>query len=124
MKLLAGNSNRGLARAVAEYLKIDLTKARIERFADLEVFVEIQENVRGQDVFILQSTSYPANDNLMELLISHRCPLSGLGLADHGGHPVFRLCAAGSQTGPAHADLGEARRQHDPRRRCGPRARA
>ena len=70
MKLLAGNSNRGLAKAVAEYLKTDLTKARIERFADLEVFVEIQENVRGQDVFVLQSTSFPANDNLMELLIS------------------------------------------------------
>jgi len=69
MKLLAGNSNRGLAKAVAGYLKTDLTKARIERFADLEVFVEIQENVRGQDVFVLQSTSYPANDNLMELLI-------------------------------------------------------
>ena len=69
MKLLAGNSNRGLAQAVAEYLKTDLTKARIERFADLEVFVEIQENVRGQDIFVLQSTSFPANDNLMELLI-------------------------------------------------------
>jgi ribose-phosphate pyrophosphokinase len=69
MKLLAGNSNRELARAVAEYLKLPLTKARIERFADMEIFVEIQENVRGQDVFLLQSTSFPANDNLMELLV-------------------------------------------------------
>lgn len=69
MKLLAGNSNLGLAAAIGEYLELSLTKVRIERFADLEIFVEIQENVRGQDVFIVQSTSYPTNDNLMELLI-------------------------------------------------------
>jgi ribose-phosphate pyrophosphokinase len=69
MKLLSGNSNRELAHAVADYLKLDLTRARIERFADMEIFVEIQENVRGQDMFLLQSTSFPANDNLMELLV-------------------------------------------------------
>jgi ribose-phosphate pyrophosphokinase len=69
MKLLAGNSNKGLANAIADYLELPLTKARIERFADMEVFVEIQENVRGQDVFVIQSTSFPANDHLMELLI-------------------------------------------------------
>ena len=69
MKLLAGNSNRTLATAIAEYLDIPLTKAQVRRFADNEVFVTIDENVRGEDVFVIQSTSYPANDNLMELLI-------------------------------------------------------
>ena len=69
MKLLAGNSNRSLAQAIAEYLDIPLTRAQVRRFADNEVFVTIDENVRGEDVFVIQSTSYPANDNLMELLI-------------------------------------------------------
>jgi ribose-phosphate pyrophosphokinase len=69
MKIIAGNSNRPLAEAVAAYLNIPLSKASIRRFADMEVFVEIHENMRGEDVFILQSTSYPANDNLMELLV-------------------------------------------------------
>ncbi|MBN9532659.1 MAG: ribose-phosphate pyrophosphokinase [Alphaproteobacteria bacterium] len=69
MKLLAGNSNRPLAEAIAQYLKLPLTKAAVRRFADMEVFVEVQENVRGEDIFVIQSTSFPANDNLMELLI-------------------------------------------------------
>ncbi|MFZ5668691.1 MAG: ribose-phosphate pyrophosphokinase [Pseudomonadota bacterium] len=69
MKLLAGNSNRTLAAAIAEYLDTPLTRAQVRRFADNEVFVTIDENVRGEDVFVIQSTSYPANDNLMELLI-------------------------------------------------------
>ncbi len=69
MKVLAGNSNRPLAEAIAAYLNVPLTKASIRRFSDMEVFVEIQENVRGQDVFVIQSTSHPANDNLMELLV-------------------------------------------------------
>ena len=69
MKLVAGNSNRPLAEAVAAYLNTPLTRAQVRRFADMEVFVEILENVRGEDVFVLQSTSFPANDNLMELLI-------------------------------------------------------
>jgi ribose-phosphate pyrophosphokinase len=69
MKLMTGNSNLPLARAVSEYLEIPLTNASVRRFADEEVFVEIQENVRGEDVFVLQSTGFPANDNLMELLI-------------------------------------------------------
>jgi ribose-phosphate pyrophosphokinase len=69
MKLLAGNSNLPLARAISEYLELPLTQASVRRFADEEVFVEIHENVRGEDVFVVQSTSYPANDNLMELLI-------------------------------------------------------
>ena len=69
MKLLAGNSNLPLARSIADYLETPLTDASVRRFADEEVFVEINENVRGEDVFVIQSTSYPANDNLMELLI-------------------------------------------------------
>ena len=69
MKLLAGNSNLPLAKAIADYLEMTLTEASVRRFADEEVFVEINENVRGEDVFVIQSTSYPANDNLMELLI-------------------------------------------------------
>jgi len=69
MKLLAGNSNPPLAAAIGAYLEIPLTDASVRRFADEEIFVEIQENVRGEDVFVIQSTSYPANDNLMELLI-------------------------------------------------------
>ncbi|MEK7245269.1 MAG: ribose-phosphate pyrophosphokinase [Pseudomonadota bacterium] len=70
MKILVGNSNRPLAEAIAAYLHLPLTKATIRRFPDLEVFVEIHENVRGEDVFVVQSTSYPANDNLMELLVA------------------------------------------------------
>jgi ribose-phosphate pyrophosphokinase len=69
MKLLAGNSNRALAEDMGRYLKLPLVKAVVRRFADMEVFVEIQENVRGEDIFVIQSTSFPANDNLMELLI-------------------------------------------------------
>ena len=69
MKIVACNSNRPLAEAVAAALGLPLTRASVRRFADMEVFVEINENVRGEDVFVIQSTSYPANDNLMELLI-------------------------------------------------------
>ncbi|GLK86573.1 MULTISPECIES: ribose-phosphate pyrophosphokinase [Ancylobacter] len=69
IKLVAGNSNRPLAEAIGAYLATSLTKAVVRRFADMEIFVEIQENVRGKDVFVLQSTSFPTNDHLMELLI-------------------------------------------------------
>ena len=69
MKILAGNSNRALSDAVAAYLGLPLCKAQVRRFADMEIFVEIQENVRGADAFIVQSTSFPTNDHLMELLI-------------------------------------------------------
>lgn len=70
MKLLSGNSNRPLAEAIAACLDMELTKADIKRFLDEEVWVEIQENVRGEDVFLIQPTSYPANDNVMELLVA------------------------------------------------------
>ena len=69
IKLVAGNSNRALSEAIGAYLQTPLAKAEVRRFADMEIFVEIQENVRGADVFVLQSTSFPANDHLMELLI-------------------------------------------------------
>lgn len=69
MKLMTGNSNLPLARAISDYLEMPLTEALVRRFADEEIFVEIMENVRGEDVFVLQSTGFPANDNLMELLI-------------------------------------------------------
>lgn len=69
MKIIAGNSNKPLAEAISAYLSLPLTKANVRRFSDMEVFVEVLENVRGEDVFIIQSTSFPANDNLMELLV-------------------------------------------------------
>jgi ribose-phosphate pyrophosphokinase len=70
MKLIAGNSNHPLAQAMADYLGMKLTKATIRRFSDQEIFVEVQENVRGEDVFLIQSTSAPANEHIMELLIT------------------------------------------------------
>jgi len=69
MKIIAGNSNLPLSSDVGKYLQIDLAEASIRRFADEEVYVEIKENIRGEDVFVIESTSYPANDNLMELLV-------------------------------------------------------
>ncbi len=70
MKILTGNSNRPLAEAISAFLNLPLTKASVRRFSDMEIFVEIDENVRGEDVFLIQPTSYPANDNLMELLVT------------------------------------------------------
>ncbi len=70
MKVLTCNSNRPLAEAISAYLNLPLTSATVRRFSDMEIFVEINENVRGEDLFVIQSTSYPANDNLMELLVT------------------------------------------------------
>ncbi|MBI1327404.1 MAG: ribose-phosphate diphosphokinase [Alphaproteobacteria bacterium] len=70
MKLIAGSASKPLAQAISKYLQVPLADAYIRRFADMEVFVEINENIRGEDVFYIQSTSYPANDNLMELLVA------------------------------------------------------
>jgi ribose-phosphate pyrophosphokinase len=70
MRILTGNANRPLAEAIAACLKLPLTRASVRRFADMEVFVEINENVRGEDVFVIQPTSFPANDHLMELLVT------------------------------------------------------
>ncbi len=70
MKLISGNANRPLAEAISAYLNVPLTQASIRRFSDMEIFVEILENIRGEDIFLLQSTSSPANDNMMELLVT------------------------------------------------------
>ena len=69
MKLISCNANRPLSEAIADYLDMRLTRSEVKTFADQEIFVRIDENVRGEDVFVIQSTSYPANDNLMQLLI-------------------------------------------------------
>ena len=84
MKIISGNSNRPLAEAICNYLHMPLTKSVVKRFNDMEIFVEIQESVRGQDMFIVQSTSFPANDHLMELLIITQ--------AHHCRNPIFWLC--------------------------------
>src|SRR5580700_5853669 len=70
MKILTCNSNRPLAEAISAYLATSLTDASVRRFSDMEIFVEVHENVRGEDMFVIQSTSFPANDNLMELLVT------------------------------------------------------
>ena len=103
MKLLAGNSNRPLAEAIAAFLGMPLTDATVHRFADMEVFVEIHENVRGEDVFLIQSTSYPANDNVMELLICS----TRYDAPRRGGSP--RSCPT-SATPARTASPGRARR--------------
>ena len=118
IKLVAGNSNPALAQAIADYLKTPLTKAVVRRFADMEIFVEIQENVRGADVFVIQSTSYPGQRPPDGIADHHRRAAPLVGAPHHRGDPLFRLCPAGPQTGAAHADLGQAGRQPDhPRRR-------
>ena len=97
MKLLAGNSNLPLARSISDYLEMPLTDASVRRFADEEVFVEINENVRGEDVFVIQSTSYPANDNLMELLICIDALRRASAKRITAVAPLFRLCPAGPE---------------------------
>ena len=71
MKIIAGNSNKSLAEAICAYNGVSLADTSLRRFADREIFVEINENIRGEDVFIIQSTSHPANDHLMELINLH-----------------------------------------------------
>jgi ribose-phosphate pyrophosphokinase len=100
MKLLAGNSNKPLAQAVAAELGLSLTNAKIQRFADLEVFVEILENVRGEDVFLLQSTSFPANDNLMELLVIIDALRRGSARRITAVLPYFGYARQDRKTGP------------------------
>src|ERR1041384_3447562 len=119
IKLIAGNSNPALAQAIADGLGVSLTKGVVRRFADMEIFVEIQENVRGSDAFILQSTSFPANDHLMELLIITAALL--LSAPYHGGNPLFRLRPAGPPFRLAHADFGQAGRKPDHAGRRRPR---
>lgn len=100
MKILAGNSNRPLAEAISAYLNVPLTKAAIRRFSDMEIFVEIQENVRGEDVFVVQSTNYPANDNLMELLIMIDALRRGSARRVTAVIPYFGYARQDRKTGP------------------------
>src|SRR5246127_4791259 len=100
MKLLSGNSNKPLAQAIAAELGLSLTRANIKRFADLEVFVEILENVRGEDVFLIQSTSFPANDNLMELLVIIDALRRGSARRITAVLPYFGYARQDRKTGP------------------------
>lgn len=100
MKILAGNSNRPLAEAISTYLNIPLTKASIRRFSDMEVFVEILENVRGEDVFVVQSTNFPANDNLMELLVMIDALRRGSARRITAVIPYFGYARQDRKTGP------------------------
>ena len=100
MKVLACNSNRPLAEAISAYLNIELTKASIRRFPDMEVFVEILENVRGEDVFVIQSTSYPTNDNLMELLVTLDALRRGSARRITAVIPYFGYARQDRKTGP------------------------
>ena len=100
MKILSCNSNRPLAEAISAYLNTPLTQAAIRRFSDMEVFVEILENVRGEDVFVVQSTSYPANDNLMELLVTIDALHRGSARRITAVIPYFGYARQDRKTGP------------------------
>jgi ribose-phosphate pyrophosphokinase len=100
MKILSCNSNRPLADAISAYLNVPLTEAAIRRFSDMEVFVEILENVRGEDVFVIQSTSYPANDNLMELLVTIDALRRGSAHRITAVIPYFGYARQDRKTGP------------------------
>ncbi len=100
MKILTCNSNRPLAESVASYLNLGLTRASIRRFSDMEVFVEIHENVRGEDAFVVQPTSYPANDNLMELLVTLDALRRGSARRITAVVPYFGYARQDRKTGP------------------------
>jgi ribose-phosphate pyrophosphokinase len=100
MKIVAGNSNRPLADAIAAYLNLSVCKASIRRFSDMECFVEIDENVRGEDVFVIQSTSYPANDNLMELLVCIDALRRGSAIRITAVMPYFGYARQDRKSGP------------------------
>lgn len=100
MKIIAGNSNKPLAEEVCRYLNMQLTMASFRCFSDREIFVEIQENVRGQDVFILQSTSFPANDHLMELMIAIDALRRGSAKRITAVIPYFGYARQDRKTGP------------------------
>ncbi|ABC21449.1 ribose-phosphate pyrophosphokinase [Rhodospirillum rubrum] len=100
MKILACNSNRPLAEAIATYLNLELTHASVRRFSDMEVWVEILENVRGEDVFVVQSTSYPANDHLMETLVTLDALKRGSARRVTAVIPYFGYARQDRKTGP------------------------
>src|SRR6201995_5714837 len=100
MKILTCNSNRPLAEAISAYLATPLTNASVRRFSDMEIFVEIHENVRGEDVFVIQSTSYPANDNLMELLVTLDALKRGSARRATAVIPYYRYARQDRKSGP------------------------
>ena len=100
MKIIAANSNRPLSEAIAAYLNLPVTEATIRRFSDMECFVEIHENVRGEDVFVIQSTSYPANDNLMELLVAMDALKRGSARRITAVMPYFGYARQDRKSGP------------------------
>ncbi len=113
LRLVAGNSNPALSEAIGAYLATPLARAVVRRFADMEIFVEILENVRGADVFVLQSTSYPANDHLMELLIIIDALRRASARRITAVVPYFGYARQDRKSGPRTPDLGQARRQPD-----------
>ena len=100
MKIISCNSNHPLAEAISAYVNLPLTKASIRRFSDMEIFVEIEENVRGEDVFVIQSTSYPANDNLMELLVTLDALRRGSARRTTAVIPYFGYARQDRKSGP------------------------
>ena len=100
MKIISGNSNHDLYKEIADYIKIKLADATITKFSDKEIFVEIHENVRGEDVFIIQSTSFPANDNLMELLVTIDALRRGSASRITAVLPYFGYARQDRKTGP------------------------
>ncbi|MGY9016954.1 MAG: ribose-phosphate pyrophosphokinase [Alphaproteobacteria bacterium] len=100
MKIISGNSNHDLSKEIADYIKIKLADATITKFSDKEIFVEIHENVRGEDVFIIQSTSFPANDNLMELLVTIDALRRGSASRITAVLPYFGYARQDRKTGP------------------------
>ena len=117
--IFSGNAHRGLAEAMCRHLETRLGQAQVTRFADGEVYVEIQENVRGVNCFVVQPTSTPVNDNLMELLVMIDALKRASAGSHHRRHPLLRLRPPGPQDQAAHADLGPAgRRSADRGRAC------
>ena len=100
MKILSCNSNRPMAEAISTYLNVQLAEASVRRFSDMEVFVEILENVRGEDVYVVQSTCYPANDNLMELLVAIDALKRGSASRITAVMPYFGYARQDRKTGP------------------------
>ena len=92
MKILSGTSNPKLSKNISKNLKLKLINTNIRRFADGEIYIEINENIRGNSVFVIQSTSNPANDNLMELLISNRCVKKIFSKNNYCSDTVLWLC--------------------------------
>ena len=112
MKIIAGNSNLPLAEEISSYLNVPLAKSDVRRFADNEVFVEILENMRGEDVFVMQSTSAPANDHLMELLIIIDALRRASARRITAVLPYFGY-APRQKAGAAHTDFSQAGCQSD-----------